>query len=218
MILAEGYLGLSMDRLAEEAEYSKGTIYQHFSSKEDLILAMAARSMEDMSALFRRAALFKGRTRERFTAVGVASEIFFKRYPENPHVERIIHAKSLWNKTSEKWQERYGVCGKCCFDIALSIIQEAIECGDLSNERLTPFEILQGVRSMAHGMQMLATTPDEVMSERYRDPFILIRKTQQIYLDGVRWHPLSIDWDYSQTIQRILTEVFPDESDIINQS
>ena len=37
MLLERGYLGLTMDRIAEEIEYSKGTVYQHFSSKEDLI-------------------------------------------------------------------------------------------------------------------------------------------------------------------------------------
>ncbi len=34
MIVRDGYHGLSMDRIAEALEYSKGTIYQHFSCKK----------------------------------------------------------------------------------------------------------------------------------------------------------------------------------------
>ena len=31
MLLNIGYLNVTMDRIAQETEYSKGTIYQHFS-------------------------------------------------------------------------------------------------------------------------------------------------------------------------------------------
>lgn len=212
MIHEEGYLGLGMDRLAERAEYSKGTIYQHFTTKEDLILAVAARNMEELSRLFRRAVAFEGRTRERFSAIGIANEIFLQRFPENPHVERIIHAKSLWHKTSEKWRNEYGHHGQSCLDLSLGVIQNAIEAGDLANERVTPFQVLMGVRSMATGSLMLSS--EEVRPETVSgaDAFKMLRHNQHFYLDGVRWHPLTVDWDYDRTYERILTEVFADES------
>ena len=40
MLLERGYLGLTMDRIAKATEYSKGTIYHHFSSKEVLLEAL----------------------------------------------------------------------------------------------------------------------------------------------------------------------------------
>ncbi len=43
MLMEHGFSGLSMDRLAEATEYSKGTVYQHFSTKEDLVAALAVR-------------------------------------------------------------------------------------------------------------------------------------------------------------------------------
>ncbi|MBX7259264.1 MAG: TetR/AcrR family transcriptional regulator [Candidatus Hydrogenedentes bacterium] len=42
MPLKSGYHGLTMGRLAEAAECAKGTVYQHFSCKEDLSVALAA--------------------------------------------------------------------------------------------------------------------------------------------------------------------------------
>jgi len=59
MLIEQGYAGLSMDRIAESTEYSKGVIYQHFSSKEDLVTAMAVQSLSRRVEYFARAASFK---------------------------------------------------------------------------------------------------------------------------------------------------------------
>src|SRR5277367_6090373 len=61
MLVEDGYAGLKLDRLAEATEYSKGTVYQHFSTKEDLVTALALQTMERRTLLFARAAAFKGR-------------------------------------------------------------------------------------------------------------------------------------------------------------
>jgi AcrR family transcriptional regulator len=42
ILLHGGYHGLTMARVADSAEYSKGTLYQHFSCKEELIITLAA--------------------------------------------------------------------------------------------------------------------------------------------------------------------------------
>ena len=41
MLLTRAYLGVTMDRIAQEIEYSNGTVYQHFSNKEDVLVASA---------------------------------------------------------------------------------------------------------------------------------------------------------------------------------
>ena len=90
MIVQDGYHGLSMDRIAEALEYSKGTIYQHFSCKEEILMALVNQTMERRLELFRRAAAFRGRSRERITAVGAACELFFQLYPDHIHIEHTI--------------------------------------------------------------------------------------------------------------------------------
>ena len=87
MIVREGYHGLSMDRIAEEMEYSKGTIYQHFSCKEDILMALVNQTMERRLDLFQRAAAYPGRSRERITAIGAAAELFFELL-SRPHSHR----------------------------------------------------------------------------------------------------------------------------------
>lgn len=48
MIHKNGYSNLNMDLLAEEVGISKSTLYQHFRSKEDMIIAVLLRGFEDM--------------------------------------------------------------------------------------------------------------------------------------------------------------------------
>src|SRR5580704_16382536 len=101
MIVHDGYHGLSMDRIAEALEYSKGTIYQHFSCKEEVLMAVVNEALERRLGLFRRAALFRGRSRERLVAIGVAAELFFQLYPDHFQVEHVIRLSSVQEKTSE---------------------------------------------------------------------------------------------------------------------
>ncbi len=41
LMLQDGLLGLQMARVAEACDYATGTLYQHFESKEDLLVALA---------------------------------------------------------------------------------------------------------------------------------------------------------------------------------
>lgn len=45
LLSTEGYEGLVMDRLAELVGVSKGTLYQHFANKEDLVGAIVLRGL-----------------------------------------------------------------------------------------------------------------------------------------------------------------------------
>ena len=102
MIVQDGYHGLSMDRIAEALEYSKGTIYQHFSCKEEILMALVNQSMDRRLDLFRRAAAFRGGSRERMAAIGAACELFFQLYPDHFHIEHTIRITSIKEKTSEQ--------------------------------------------------------------------------------------------------------------------
>ena len=76
-----GYLGLNLDELAKRIEYSKATIYNHYSSKEDLVLGVATMHLKTRTELFGRALTFDGRTRERILAIGLADQIMAQLCP-----------------------------------------------------------------------------------------------------------------------------------------
>ena len=120
-----------MDRIAEALEYSKGTIYQHFSCKEDILMALVNQAMECRLDLFRRAAAFRGRSRERMAAIGAACEVFFQLYPDHFHIEHVIRVTSVKEKTSEQRRLCLETCEASCSEIVRGVIRDAVAAGDL---------------------------------------------------------------------------------------
>ena len=102
LLIEQGYHGLSMDRVAESLQYSKGTIYNHFGCKEEIIIALAVQTTEKRRGLFERAAAFRGGSRGRIHAIGMAAELFVRLYPDHFKLEHIVRSASVWEKTSEK--------------------------------------------------------------------------------------------------------------------
>jgi AcrR family transcriptional regulator len=43
-----------MDKIAEKVEYSKGSIYQYFSCKEEVVCVLCEESMGQLVSLFKR--------------------------------------------------------------------------------------------------------------------------------------------------------------------
>lgn len=212
LLLEKGYLGLSMDRIAEEIEYSKGTVYQHFRCKEDLLTALAIQTKLKRIELFERAVTFDGRPRERMTAIGAADEIFARRFPDYIATEEVLYVQSIACKASESNQEAMQEVDGRCVAAVCGTIRGGIEAGDLE---IPPpreaSEIAFGIWGMTFGSRIVGKTPTCMDQLGIKDTFTSLRRMQQAYLDGWNWRPLSHEWDYDATRDRILEEVFADE-------
>src|SRR5271157_1347728 len=198
MLIEQGYAGLCMDRLAEATEYSKGTIYQHFSSKEDLITALAVESSEQRLALMAKARTFRGRPRERVLALGLADELFVRLHPHYFGSELIIHMADLESRASSGLRE---------------IVQEAVEVGDLPGASIsTAGDVAFSLFSMAVGTHLCVVNFPHVVEQLgvVSPPSTMIDNAQAL-LDGLGWRPLRSEWDYALTHERIIREVFADE-------
>ena len=210
LLREHGYLGLKMDEIASEMEYSKGTIYQHFSSKEDVIMELAVQTIEKRLELMARASEYRGRPRERVAALGVAVELFVRRFPDYFRVEQIIRADSIRDKTAPERQERLISCELRCMGIVTGIVRDGIATGDLTlPEFLTPEQLTFGMWSLSFGGSSIITTGHlgELGVEK---PFEAIINNIQMLLDGLNWKPLSHEMDYPKTMERIAEELFSD--------
>ncbi len=210
MLLDNGYLGLNMDRIAEAVEYSKGTIYQHFSCKEEILCAICTQNLEQMVSLFEQAAIFSGRTRERIMAIGEAYDLFVKLYPQHFQSSQISQTVSLEKQTSEARQQRLEACEHRCLGIVSGIVRDGLTQGDLVLPTwITPEQFTFGLWALASGAHaIMAHKPLESLGiERPHDT---LYNNYHIMLDGVGWQPLSHVWDYEQTRARIRREVFRD--------
>ena len=212
MVVREGYHGLNMDRIAEEVQYSKGTIYNHFSCKEEIIIALAIQNVSKRTELFQRAAQFKGCTRHRMVAIGQAAEKFVRDYPDYFQFEQILQLASVREKTSEKRQAVIRGCEMQCMSIVAGIVRDAIAAEDLElPSGFSPEKLVFGLWSLTSGAYSIVFNSDSLEQMGLDDPFETVREHTEALLDGYGWSPRSNEYDSEKVLKRIRKEVFSDE-------
>ena len=217
MLVDGGYLGLSMDAIAAELEYSKGTIYNHFPCKEEIIIALAIQTMDKRTDMFQRAASLQADSRQRLSAIGVASELFVRLYPDHFSVEQLIRAASIWDKTSGKRQQTMHLAESRCMSIAAGVVRDGTARGDLElPEGMSPEGLVFGLWSLTFGAYSIIATSDGLQDHGLLDPYRTIRQQMNLTLDGYGWTPSSAEYDYMALFERQMAEVFPDEYRQIN--
>ncbi|MCG8448873.1 MAG: TetR/AcrR family transcriptional regulator [Pirellulales bacterium] len=211
MLREGGYLGLSMDRIAAEMEYSKGTIYQHFCNKEEIILALANEALETRMQMFEKAATWPGSSRERMAAIGAAAEEFVERYPQHFAVEQIVRSSSIWEKTSQQRRDFMHSCEGRCMQIVSGVVRDGLAHGDLQlAEGRTPEDVVFGLWSLNFGAYTIMTSSESLSENGIADPVAALRHSQNQMLDGYQWRPSSKEFDYMGFMDQVRSEVFQD--------
>lgn len=212
MVVDSGYHGLSLDTLSSELGVSRGTIYNHFKCKEEILLALVIETMDRRREMFQHAAAYAGPPRVRIAAIGVAAEIFVRLYPDHFLVEQIVKSDSIWDKTSVERQSKMKICQVQCVGICAGIVRDGIAQGHLQlQEGATPESIVFGLWSMAEGAYSIIATSDAMSELGIEEPFVAVRSNWHHMLDGYRWKPLSSEFDYPAAMQEIAQKLFPDE-------
>lgn len=209
LLLRDGYHGLSMEALAESIHFSRAVVYQHYKSKEDVLVALAAQTGEKRVELFERASAFRGRPRERIVAIGEAVAHFAMTYPSHFKTEHIIHTSSVRSKCSPENQMRLAACEAKCPQIATGIVRDAVSQGDLVLPKgVAPEQLIFGLWAMYFGgLFLMSSDVDLERKGGVTEPMNALRRAAGALLDGYGWKPLSADWDYDATRKRVVQEV-----------
>lgn len=212
MLIAEGYHGLSMDRIAAELRYAKGTIYNHFRNKEEIILALALKAVQRRQSMFDRASLMRGSSRDRIQAIGVAFEIYVRLYASDFTMEQIIRNEMIWEKTSPKNREMLQDWEQQCMAMIAGIVRDGIASGDLEkSERQDIPELIFGLWALTYGSFVINQTSPSLAKMGITDVYQSIRVNAHRMLNGIPWHPIrSLDEDLL-LFERIAQTVFSEE-------
>jgi len=190
ILLREGYQALTMERLAAVMEYAKGTLYNHFPNKEEIVLALAIESMGLRFQLFQAAADGSSISRNRLMAIGAACELYTQDYSDHFAIEDWIRNTTIWDKSSSRRQELILQCESRCMDVVAGIVRDAVEAGDLTlSPSLSAEEMIFGFWSLNYGSQVLAATSPSLSSLGIRDAPKAIRHHCCILMNGFGWKP-----------------------------
>lgn len=213
MIQSEGVLKLQMSRLAKECEYSVGTLYQHFSSKEDLLVALATCGVAERLALFRRVAAWKGPSRHRILAILLADVLFAQKEPEYFRLAQYVSTHTVWASASEERRRAALEASYPLGEAIESIVNHAISCGDVYPQQVTGRELCIGLWAMGEGMQTLVSAQGLLEAHSVPRPYQLLMTHANGLLNGLEWLPIMPLDDVSQQNQvlaHIMADVFPE--------
>ena len=126
----EGFLALKISDLAQSAEVSVGTLYAHFESKEDLIIAMAVDAWQAKLAYIERVSQLDISPAEKVVAIPIALFLFDRDNPVLFEAQQLAGVPSIWRKASiTRHQSMLNLCGG--FESQLMpLVEAAVHAGD----------------------------------------------------------------------------------------
>ena len=199
-----GLDAVRIDAVAEAIGVTRGTVYNHFGGREEIILALAARAVSRRLALFRFAADLSDRSRRRIAAVGIACEVYAETMADDFAVEHLIRHDSVWMRASDRRREQLAADEAACMATVGGVIGHAVAAGDLTLPRgHAVHDVLYGLWSLTYGGLAIAMTSPSLPAVGIRDPHAAIRRNCNAMLDGLGWRPLFDAADYGRWVRKI---------------
>ena len=212
MLHQHGYAQLTMERVAEAVEYSKGTIYNHFSSKEDLVCSLCCRCVSSLIELFKRAYDYPGSTRERFAAIGIAYSLYHQLNPLEAQNIQIVKTNAVREKLSEAKLRELNALEHEITSLCMNLVTEAIEAGDIQvAENHTADTIVFGFWSMLYGGMLLAQSDIPLEDLGFSPVTLMLWNNSQRLMDAWGWQPVSRDTDTDALFKQLCSALFAEE-------
>jgi AcrR family transcriptional regulator len=162
ILLDNGFEGLTMRRIAEAIEYSAGTIYLHFESREAIALQLVNEGFAELMG-FIAPVLTIGDPLERLRAIGDAYLRFGLERPQtyrlifmtDPKLSRVVSEHIIDEGDDDP--------GARCFDELVHTVGELVENGTF--KRVEPEVAANCLWSALHGIVSLHITCEEMLTD-----------------------------------------------------
>jgi len=215
----EGLANLTMDRVAAEIEYSKGTVYNHFKNKEEIISGISCRCMSNLIELFTRAKNYQGSSRERIAAVGVAHSLYALLNPAEVQNMQIIKSEAVREKISAEKRNEILKLEQSVTGIVVEIVMDALKAGDIpADESFVPDGIVFGLWTMGYGTNLLHLSGIDFEKLGMKQPLDMMWVNSNKLLDSYNWKPLSSEFDINKMREKICNELFYQEQQQLNET
>ncbi|MCH8542136.1 MAG: TetR/AcrR family transcriptional regulator [Alcanivorax sp.] len=212
-ISGQGLLTLQMAKVARSCDYATGTLYQHFSSKEDLLLAICADQAEKRVATMARAAHWEAPSRDRMFALMVADMLFAERHPDHYRLTQYVFTEAVWGSASQRRRDAVIEAHRPIGDLVSQIVTDGIDAGDVDSRGRHPLEMALGQYAMTIGMHHMVHAEGVLEKENVPDPYRLLLSHGAAHLNGLNWQPLQDPFDdvaLDALVTRICSTLFDD--------
>jgi AcrR family transcriptional regulator len=213
IICTEGEVALTIDKLVKKLPYSKGTIYNHFTNKEDIILALCNAHMAGAAEIYQRALTFKGNSREKALAIHIASLLNAQANPQDFMIGITVKTAGCTSKASEYRQQQHQQIESSLISPIFAHFRAAVDSGEctlpdgmmIEQLAFSCWSVDFGTQLLLMGDMNACSVRSELNVERE-----LINSINLIH-DGMCWQPLAKNFDWKASVARMKTELFSAE-------
>ena len=210
LLLERGLHGFSMEDVADAIEYSKGTVYLHYTSKEDALAASCADRVGQLAGRLEQAAAYAGTTRERMTAITETHGRFVSENPVNFRTLPLMHSPTVLEKADPKRREAIDAGIGRTVAACTGVVREAVARGDLALAAETrPEDVSFALFALMFGSHMLADLHAPKGLLGVTDPAAAVRLHWETYMDGLGWKPVVGKAEAEASYRRIRDALFP---------
>lgn len=213
LIEKHGVENITMDKVVAAVSYSKGTVYKHFSGKEDLLLAIGNQAITIMLDLFSRAAQYQGCARERMLLLNVSYLIYAILHPALFKSVQCAKSPNVYGKCSTKRLQEQEQLELKVMGTTFGIVEDAVANNEFNPPKyMTLQQICFATWSQAFGVISVLSSEVEQCSG---STGLLVERElfnqTNLLLDGLQWTPLSVEKEYAQALKEALKVTFPGE-------
>ena len=212
-IREQGLLALRMASVARACDYATGTLYQHFASKEDLLLALCAEQAVQRVEILQRAGTWQVGSRERMFALVIGDMLFAQSSPDHFRLTQYVFTDAVWGAASAERRQAVLDAHAPIAALVGGIVDDAVRSGDLECRGRGPLELAIGQWSMTIGMHTLVHASGVLEFFHLHQPYSLLLRHAQIHFNGLGWKPLMDPFDDTQlqaSIDHVCATLYPD--------
>lgn len=192
LLLELGQEAVTMERLAERAEYAKGTLYKHFGCREDVLCALAARRMQEVNRMLDMALSMEGPPRHRILYGLIAYELYAERHPEEFALLLAMSSGPITPRASSERLASLDQSRLLLFEKVKQQMDEARKQGQLGTLAMSDDAFCLGLWTVSFGSYVMGHSDPELyrrwqLPEAREHLYALVT----VLLDGIGWQPLS---------------------------
>lgn len=217
-IQKNGLHNVTMDKIISVLPYPKGTVYKHFCSKEDLILAISNCVLDKMKCFTDRSAKFQGASRECLMVNNMSYIIFILSNLSLFEIVQCSQNPAIYKKASAQ-----RLAENTLFEKEINMrIYELVEQAIMKKQLVLPKhmnmeQVVFSIFSINYGVLSCVTKKCE-FSKTHHDSAIKQQLFNQnnILFDALNWIPLTIEKDYKASLKLALSAIYPKEIALID--
>ncbi len=150
LFFQNGYEATSVDDIAARLEIAKGSVYLHFSNKEELLYAVANDGMRIALRMYEEAVQGADTGLARFMAIGRA---YIRFWSSHPQYRRLLHDNGLCGPLERAGPrgKELAATGAAISDLMVAAIKQGVRDGSVRSDA-DPANLAFAASSMVDGM------------------------------------------------------------------